>query len=268
MSIITISKGSYSRGEKVAEKLAKELDYDCVSREILLEASQEFNIPEIKLIRAIHDAPSFLDRLTYGKERYVAYIRAALLKHLQKGNVVYHGLAGHFFLHGVPNVLRVRITANFEKRVAEEMKQEKISAEKASRILKKDDKERRRWSQHLYGIDTWDPSLYDVVLNIDTLTVDDAVDIIVHTAQLPCFQMTPESKEILANVALAAQVQAALVKAYPKIDVCAENGVIYVSAEGPLIQEKRITSELNNVAQEIAGVKEVKVRFEITITPD
>jgi len=248
MSIITISKGSYSRGEKVAEKLAKELDYDCVSREILLEASQEFNIPEIKLIRAIHDAPSFLDRLTYGKERYVAYIRAALLKHLQKGNVVYHGLAGHFFLHGVPNVLRVRITANFEKRVAEEMKQEKISAEKASRILKKDDKERRRWSQHLYGIDTWDPSLYDVVLNIDTLT--------------------PESQEILANVALAAHVQAALVKAYPKIDVCAENGVIYVSAEGPLIQEEKITSELNNLAQEMAGVKEVKVRFEPTITLD
>ena len=88
MSIITISKGSYSRGEEVAEKLAKALDYDCVSREILLEASQEFNIPEIKLIRAIHDAPSFLDRLTYGKQRYVAYIRAALLKHLQKGNVV------------------------------------------------------------------------------------------------------------------------------------------------------------------------------------
>jgi len=267
MSIITISKGSYSRGGEVAEKLAKKLDYECISRIILLEASEQFNIPSIKLVRAIHDAPSFLDRLTYGKERYVAYIRAALLNHLQKGNVVYHGLAGHFFLQGVPNVLRVRIIANFEKRVAKEMKQEKISAEKASRILKKDDKERRRWSQHLYGIDTWDPSLYDVVLNIATLTVEDAVDIIVHTAKLPCFQMTPESQEILANVALAAQVQAALVKSYPKIDVCAENGVIYVSAEGPLIQEKRIRFELNKSAQKIAGVKEVKVLFETTITP-
>jgi hypothetical protein len=35
-----------------------------------------------------------------------------------------------------------------------------------------------------------------------------------------------------------------------------------------LIQEKKITSELNNIAQEIAGVKEVKVLFEPTITPD
>jgi hypothetical protein len=76
-----------------------------------------------------------------------------------------------------------------------------------------------------------------------------------------------ESQEILANVALAVHVQAALPKAYPNIDVCAENGVIYISAEGPLIQEKKITSELNNIAQEIAGVKEVKVLFEPTITP-
>jgi hypothetical protein len=58
MTIITISKGSYSRGEEVAEKLAEELNYKCISREILLEASEQFNIPEIKLVRAIHDAPS------------------------------------------------------------------------------------------------------------------------------------------------------------------------------------------------------------------
>lgn len=46
----------------MAEKLAKKLDYECISREILLEASEQFNIPETKLVRAIHDAPSFLKR--------------------------------------------------------------------------------------------------------------------------------------------------------------------------------------------------------------
>ena len=78
MSIITISRGSYFRGKEVAEKLAKKLGYACISRDILLEASEEFNIPEIKLIRAIQDAPSILNRLTRQKEKYVAYIRAAL----------------------------------------------------------------------------------------------------------------------------------------------------------------------------------------------
>ena len=102
MSIITISRGSYSRGKEVAEKLAQALGYQCLSRDILLEASERYNIPEIKLIRAIHDAPSILERFTYRKEPYVAYIRAALLHQAQKDNLVYHGLAGHFLLKGFP----------------------------------------------------------------------------------------------------------------------------------------------------------------------
>jgi len=41
--------------------------------------------------------------------------------------------------------------------------------EECRRILKKDDDERRKWSLNLYGIDTSDASLYDVVLHIDNL---------------------------------------------------------------------------------------------------
>ncbi len=122
MPIITISRGSYSRGKEVAEKLAQKLGYDILSRDILLETSEKFNIPEIKLVRAIHDAPSILERFTYGKERYVAYIRATLLKLVQKDNVVYHGLAGHYLLRGIPHVLKVRILTDLEDRVQEELR--------------------------------------------------------------------------------------------------------------------------------------------------
>ncbi|MEJ2224653.1 MAG: cytidylate kinase family protein, partial [Syntrophobacterales bacterium] len=75
MAIITISRGSYSRGKEVAEKVAARLGYECISRDVLLEASEQFHIPEIKLVRAIHDAPSILERFTHGKERYVSYIK-------------------------------------------------------------------------------------------------------------------------------------------------------------------------------------------------
>jgi hypothetical protein len=59
MPIITISRGSHSRGKCVAEKLAQRLQYGCVSREVLLEASEEFNIPEISL------RPPDLERFCY-----------------------------------------------------------------------------------------------------------------------------------------------------------------------------------------------------------
>ena len=122
----------------MAEKLAGQLGYDCISRDILLEVSEEFNIPEIKLVRAIHDAPSVLERFTHGKEQYVSYIRKALLQHVQQDNVVYHGLSGHFFLQDIPHVFKIRIIADMEDRVKEEIKRENISAEKALYILKKD----------------------------------------------------------------------------------------------------------------------------------
>lgn len=213
MPIITISRGSYSRGKEVAEKLARKLGYRCISRDILLEASEQFNIPEIKLIRAIHDAPSILERFTRGKERYVAFLRSTLLKHVQKDNVVYHGLAGHYFLQGIPHVIKVRIMADLEDRVQEEMRRENISAEEARNILRKDDDERRRWGIQVYGVDTWDPKLYDMVLHIKSLTVDDAVDLISKAAQLPRFQATPESQRLLDDMVQAAGAEAARVGA-------------------------------------------------------
>ena len=55
MSIITISRDSYSHGKEVAEKVAKKLGYESIARDIVLEAAGEFHIPEIKLKRALHD---------------------------------------------------------------------------------------------------------------------------------------------------------------------------------------------------------------------
>jgi cytidylate kinase len=205
MSIVTITRGSYSRGKEVAERLAKKLGYECIARDILLEASGEFNIPEIKLIRAIHDAPKVLERFFGGTERYVKYYRSALLEHAKRDNIVYHGLAGHFFLKDIPHVLKIRINADIETRVKEEMAREKISAEEALFVLKKDDEERRKWGIQVYGMDPWDSRLYDMVINICTLSLDDAVDIIYGVLQKPTFQTTPKSQKMIDDLAISAK---------------------------------------------------------------
>jgi cytidylate kinase len=207
MAIVTISRGSYYRGKEVAEKLAQKLGYQCISREILLEASEEYNIPEIKLIRAIEDAPSILERFTRQKEKYIAFIRAALLKHVQKDNVVYHGLFGHFFLQDIPHVLKVRIVGNLEARVADEVKREGISGDKAREIILRDDDERRKWALYLYGADFWDATLYDLVIHLKTITVDDAVSLICHVLELPGFQTTPQSQEAIDSLVEAARME-------------------------------------------------------------
>jgi cytidylate kinase len=207
MAIITISRGSYHRGREVAETLAAKLGYKCISREILLEASQEFDIPEIKLVRAIEDAPKILQRFTREKEKYITYIRAALLKHAQKDNMVYHGLFGNFFLQDVPHVLKVRIVGDLETRVAEEVERTGIPTAKAREIIMRDDDERRKWALHLYGADTWDATHYDLVIHLKSISVDDAVSLIEHTLQFPRFQTTVESQQIIDNLVEAMRLE-------------------------------------------------------------
>ena len=259
MSIITISRGSYSHGKEVAETVAQQLGYQCVSREILLEASEHFHIPEIKLLRAIHDAPSVFDRFTYGKERYIAYLRYALLKCVQKDNVVYHGMAGHFFLQEIPHVLKVRVIADLEDRVKEEMKREGISAGEAQNILIKDDDERRKWGLQLYGHDTLDSTLYDLVVHIKRKKINDVVGLVLYAARMTCFQTTPESQEIMNDLTLAAEVKASLVNEFPTSGVTAKNGVVFVKIELPLSQQGKTTNAIKKIAENIDGVKEVGI---------
>ncbi|MEE4112171.1 MAG: cytidylate kinase-like family protein [Desulfobacteraceae bacterium] len=259
MSIVTISRGSYSRGKEVAEKLARALNYECISREIILEASEHFNIPELKLVRAIHDAPTILDRFTSGKERFVAFFRAALLSHLQRDNVVFHGLAGHFFLQRFSHVLKVRISADLDDRVHEEMKREGISADEARMVLVNDDAERRKWGMQLFGQDTWNPLLYDMVLHIGNMGVDEAVAIILHALDQPCFKTTDDSRQRLDDAALASRVEAVLVKDFPKVRADAGDGEVFVSVRGSLVDEKTIAAKVEQLAEKIDGIKALKV---------
>jgi cytidylate kinase len=263
MSIITISRGTYTGGKEIAEKLASRLGYKCISREVLLEASTQFNIPEVKLIRALHDSPSVLSRFTHGKAKYVAFIRKALLESVRGGNVIYHGLAGQFLLQEVPHVFRVRIVADLEDRIREEMRREEISEEKARYVLKKDDDERRKWSLSLYGIDTADISLYDMVIHIGKLTIDDAVDILADTAVLPQFRPTDESAKILSDLVVAARAHAKLLDQSPTVKVDCKDGCVFVNIAGPPTHQEQIAAQVNGLLKSVDGVKEIKT----TITP-
>jgi len=258
VAIITISRGSYSRGKEVAEALAQCLGYECVSRDILLEACEEFSIPEIRLVKALHDAPSILERFSHGRERYISYFRAAFLSHMVKDNIVYHGLAGHFFLQDISHVMKVRIIANMEDRVKEEMKRENCSEEEARYMLKKDDDERRRWSLSLYGKDTLNCSLYDAVLHINSLTVGDVVDVLCGIIQKGRYKTSQASLEKLQERTLLANIHAKIVNYAPRATIENDNGVITLgNLEGALKndgEQRRKTAEMIMTAYNVKDV--------------
>lgn len=256
MAIITISRGSYCCGKAVAEEVAQRLGYQCIARDIIVEACQEFNVPEVKLVRAIHDAPSLLERFMHGRDRYLAYFQAALLKHLKEDNAVYHGLAGQFCLPGIAHVLKVRIVADMENRIRCEMERGGMDREEALRLLEKDDEERRKWSMYLFGVNIRDPNLYDLIINTEHVPISLAAEIICEVVKTKPFQTTAESKRALDDLALAAQVRAALVNAKPDITVSVKGDVALLRARHISPREE---SELSKLACQVPGIKVARV---------
>jgi hypothetical protein len=259
MAIITISRGSYSKGKEVAERVAERLGYQCISREVILEASDVYRIPEIKLVKAIHDAPSILDRFGRGKHAFIAYYQSALARMVRNDKVVYHGLAGHLLLKGVPHLLKVRIIAGLADRVQSEMQREGLSEQEARSMILKDDQERRRWTQSLYGMDPWDSSLYDLVIHINKFTVANAVDFICEAAGLDQFKATRESQQKMDDLAMASYVKAALVELHPDVHVACEYGncLIYTKADDRVA--RRLLEKVKTMAREIKGINNIEV---------
>jgi cytidylate kinase len=261
MPIITISRGSYYHGKSIAEKLAKKLGYFCLSRDHIIENLDKFHLPEIKLVRGLDDAFSVLDRFPHGKERFITAIRSAILQQFLTGNVVYHGLVGHHFVNNISHALKVRIIADIEKRVADEMARENISEERARYMLKKDDDERRKWGMCLYGIDILTPETYNLSIRIGHLTEDEAVDIIANAAGLQSFQETNESKAILADSAMHALVSRNLFE-FPHAVVAVKNSQVIVSLKAPENQQPVIHERIGRMLADIDGIKELRIQFD------
>jgi cytidylate kinase len=261
MPIITVSRGSYHHGRSVAEKLAKKLGYSCLSRDEVIDNLEEFHLPEIKLVRGINDAFSVLDRFAYGKKHFIAAVRSALLQRFLAGNIVYHGLLAHHFVRDISHVLKVRIVADTESRVADEMVRENISEEKARSILKKDDEERRKWGLFLYGIDLADPETYNLVIRIGHLSEDEAVDIIANAVSLSSFQETAASQAALADSALAALAGTNLFD-FPNAVVTARDGKVKITLKAPEEQQSIIQDRIHQMLASIDMIKEYSIQFD------
>jgi hypothetical protein len=173
--------------------------------------------------------------------------------------VVYHGFAGHFFVQDVAHVLKIRIIASLAERVKMVMQRNQLSREKAVKYIHKVDEQRRKWSQQLYGIETTDPGLYDMVINIGRLTLEDAVDIICHKVSLKRFQKTPQSQQKIEDLSLAANAKAAIIEKFPSAQVSCQDAVVCVRIETALALEEKATAEIKDILKGFAEIKEVRV---------
>jgi hypothetical protein len=197
-------------------------------------------------------------------------VAQATLCHLvREDNVVYHGHAGHLLLRGVGHVLRVRIIMPMNQRIPLAVREHGLDEGAAEDFIKKRDEERASWTRFLYGIDWLDPVLYDITLNLEKFTIEDACSLIGTMAARPEFEVTDENRTQLADLELASHTHATLflnpkiAAAAAKIDVKARDGVVHLSGILPgdallddVLKTCRELPEVNEVRAEWLGARE------------
>lgn len=259
MAIITISRGTFSGGKALAEALGKQLGYPLLSREeTLAQAAKTYGISEEEVSSAVADPPPFWEQVPGRRLAYLRCLTAVILEQADKGNLVYHGNAGHFLLGNISHLLRVRVIANMEFRIRGGMEQLKCSREEAAAKIEQVDKSRRKWTQFLYGVQWEDPSLYDVVLNLDRTSIYGACLTVARMAELGDFAITPESHQAQENLLLSSKVWIALAKDERTqgsfVNVVADRGKVTIRGKA---DSDEITDAIPSVAKEIPGVKQV-----------
>ena len=258
MSVITISRGSFSGGKRLAECLSGALGYRCVDREVILERAAAHGVSQQELRDALEKPPNFLERLQHKKYLYLALLQAALAEEVRTGDAVYHGNAGHLLLRGGPPVMRVRIIAPVESRRAMARDRLKLTRSEAEDYIARMDQERTKWARYLYDVDWGDPALYDVVVNLEFMDICEACHGLAALARQKCFEFTAESQTAMEDLALASRVKASLALAeatsYLEFDVTSKAGAVRIRGT---LSSMRELSEVQRVAAAVEGIREL-----------
>lgn len=195
MCVITISRQYGSLGSITAQHVADRLNYAIVWRELINQAATRAGAPDVALAEI--DELDLLG-VTPTVESLQAYIQAVnmvVMELAKKGNVVIVGRGSQVILREFHDVVRVLMVAPLALRAERIATRLSISLRAARAQVKASDRHRKRFLRRFYGVHWDDPALYDLVINTQHLTADDAVDLICRAAQQPAIP-TPTGQPI------------------------------------------------------------------------
>ena len=252
MPIITIYQGASGEGQELAEAVAQALGYRCVGREVLVEASRRYGIPEAKLNEIVEKGPHWWEGLLQDLRPYRISLQAALCELAHDGKLVYHGHLGHELLPGIGHVLKVLLTAPVEFRIQQVRVRQNLTDTAARHYVEEVDKARSRRLMAMFGTDWRDPNRYDLILNMGKMRRDGAKRMIVQASKLEEFQPTPESIQAFNDLALGSQVHATLLATSEvggsAVEVHAAGGHIHVKGRVSHGTEDKVVMLVKNVA--------------------
>ncbi len=258
MSVVMISRGTMSGVTRLVERLEGCTGWRCISREDLVALVNRQGALAQRIVDQLGRAIQAYDQFCDLRRPYVILMRTALLEYAREGDLIYHGYSGHLLVPPIRHFHRVRINAPPALRLEMTMERLHCSEEEARDYIERYDDQRIQWARFMYGTDIRDPSLYEVCLNLERMSLDTASRVICALAEDPEAQATPDSQERVERLLLASQVEAALVADTRTADIeaSAQASGDRVAVTGPYLEDYQMDT-VREVASGVPGVGEV-----------
>ncbi len=205
-SVICVSHSTGSRGDEVGRLVAERLGFLHVDEEIVARAAARGGISPAdvadeerrksvaaRVLRVISEGssgtaalagagPFVLDDGPRSNEIQVL-IREAIEQTAARGDVVITAHAASHALEPGARVLRVLVTASPRTRAKRVSEQEGVDPAKAERTVKAADAARRDYLKRFYDVADELPTHYDLVVNTDGLSIEEAAALVAHVAE-------------------------------------------------------------------------------------
>ena len=202
--VITISRELGSGGRTIGRLLAQKLNVRYSDKELIHGLQQKFSLTTsgienlkgqkknwfndfIQLVAPAPDASMFVE----AGSQYIKEFRADLttddiheaeveiIKAIaEEGSCVIAGRSAFFVLRDHPNKVDVFITAAMEHRIARVMRKQNLTREQAVEVIERVDKMRDNYIKRYTGKSRYDVRNYQLVINVDDLTEEEAADVI------------------------------------------------------------------------------------------
>lgn len=202
--IITISRELGSGGRTVGRKIAEKLGIRYSDKDLINTLRDKFDLTTTAIEKLKGEKTNWfsnflqfvapvpmIDMLVETGSQYVKEYRPDLttdevykaeteiLKAIaDEGPCVIAGRSAFFVLKDRPNKVDIFITASMDKRIERVMKKQGYDREVAAEIIEKVDKGRENYIRRYTGSSRYDARNYDLCINMDKLTEDEAVDLI------------------------------------------------------------------------------------------
>jgi len=195
--LVCISRAVAAEGEEIGRAVAERLGLQYVDEEIIRLAAEgagidatavaEAETPK-SLVTRLVDAIDSLGGVVSQPSAWLArpgqkalrtLIRDAVAMVGDRGHAVVVAHAASIALGPRPGVLRVLATASPERRVERLYRSGLPNEQDAAAAVAESDRNRAQYLEQFYGVREESPTLYDIVINTDRLSVDQAVAVIV-----------------------------------------------------------------------------------------